>query len=56
MVIQNILYLSLNPDIVFITRKSQADGGFLGVPHFATSVYKSFKHFGLSFAYDSPKI
>ena len=55
-VIQNILYLSLNLDIVFITCKSQADGVFLEVPHFATSIYKSSKHFGLSFAYDAPKV
>ena len=41
---------------VYNTRKSQADGVFLGVPHFAPSVYKSSKHFGLSFAYDVPKI
>ena len=38
------------------TRKSQADGVFLEVPLFATSIYKSFKHFGLSFAFDAPKI
>ena len=42
---------------VYNTRKSQADGVFLEVPHFATSIYKSSKHFGLSFfAYDAPKI
>ena len=41
---------------VYNTRKSQADGVFLEVPHFAPSVYKSSKHFGLSFAYDAPKI
>ena len=29
---------------------------FLEVPYFATSVYKSSKHVGLSFAYDAPKI
>ena len=29
---------------------------FLEVPRFAPSVYKSTKHFGLSFAYDAPKI
>ena len=38
------------------TRKSQADGVFLEVPHFATSIHKSSKHFGLSFTYDAPKI
>ena len=27
----------------------------LEVPHFATSVYKSTKHFDFSFAYDAPK-
>ena len=41
---------------VYNTCKSQADGVFLEVPHFAPSVYKSYKHFGLSFAYDAPKI
>ena len=41
---------------VYKTRKSQADGVFLEVPHFATSIYKSSNHLGLSFAYDAPKI
>ena len=41
---------------IYNTHKSQADGVFLEVPHFATSIYKSSKHFGLSFAYDAPKI
>ena len=41
---------------VYNTHKSQVDGVFLVVPHFATSIYKSSKHFGLSFAYDAPKI
>ena len=36
---------------VYNTRKSQADGVFLEVPHFAPLAYKSSKHFGLSFAY-----
>ena len=35
---------------VYNTRRSQAEA------HFATSLYKSSKHFGLSFAYDAPKI
>ena len=39
-VTQNILNLSLNLGIVFITCKSQADGVFFEVPHFATSVNK----------------
>ena len=57
MVIQDILYLSLNLDIVSITPvKGRADGVFLEVPHSATSVYKYSKHFGLGFAYDAPKI
>ena len=37
------------------TRQSQSDGMFLEVPHFA-SVFKSPKHFGLSFTYDAPMI
>ena len=37
------------------TRHSQSDGMFLEVPHFA-SVFKSRKHFGLSFTYDAPMI
>ena len=37
------------------TRRSQSDGMFLEVPHFA-SVFKSRKHFGLSFAFDAPMI
>ena len=35
----------------YSTRLSQSDGVFLEVPHFA-SVFKSRKHFGLSFVYD----
>ena len=41
---------------VYNTHKSQTDGVFLEVPHFAPSVHKSYKHFGLSLAYDAPKI
>ena len=41
---------------VYNTRKNQADGVFLEVSLFATSIYKSSKHFGLSFAYDTPRI
>ena len=37
------------------TRQSQSDGIFLEVPHFG-SIFKSRKHFGLSFAYDAPMI
>ena len=41
---------------VYNTRKSQTDGVFFEVPIFATSKYKSSKHFGLSSVYDVPKI
>ena len=37
------------------THRSQSDGIFLEVPHFG-SIFKSRKHFGLSFAYDAPMI
>ena len=56
MVIQYILYLFLNADKVSITHKSQADGVFLEVSHFATLIYRSSKHFGFCFAHDAPKI
>ena len=56
-VIQNIFAPFLKPrQSVYNTRKSQADGVFLEIPHFVTSIKKSSKHFGLSFAYDIPKI
>ena len=57
-VIQNILHLFLNPDKVCIThaKAKLIYIVFLEVPHFATSIYKSSKHFGLSFAYEAPKI
>ena len=37
------------------TRRSQSQGVLLEAPHFA-SIFKSKKHFGLSFAYDAPMI
>ena len=40
---------------VYRTRRSPSDGVLLEVPHCA-SIYKSKKHFGLSFAYDAPRI
>ena len=40
----------------FNTCKSQAGGVLLEVPQIATSVYKSAKQFGLSFACDALKI
>ena len=57
-VIQNILHLFLNPDKVSIAhaKAKLVYRVFLEVPHFATSIYKSSKHFGLSFAYEAPKI
>ena len=41
----NILYVSLNLDVVSITCSSQTDGVFPEVPHFTPSVYKSTNHF-----------
>ena len=41
---------------IYYTRKSHSDGVFFEVSHFAPSIYKSSEHFGLSFAYDTPKI
>ena len=38
------------------TRLSQSDGIVLNVPQYQPSIYKSTKQFGLSFAYDAPKI
>ena len=38
------------------TRLSQTDGIILHVPQYQPSIYKSTKQFGLSFAYDAPKI
>ena len=38
-----------------MTRKSQADDVLFEVLHFATSIYKCSKHFGLS-SYEAPKI
>ena len=40
---------------VYRTCRSQSDDVLLEVPHFV-SIYKSKKHFGLSFAYDAPRI
>ena len=44
------------PIILIVSTTHQTDGVFHEVPHFASSVYKSSKHVGLSFAYDAPKI
>ena len=38
------------------TRLSQSHGIILHVPQYQPSIYKSTKQFGLSFAYDAPKI
>ena len=53
MAIQNTLNLSLKPrHSVYKTHRSQSDGMLLDVEH----TFKSKKHFGLSFAYDGPRI
>ena len=50
------LYLSLHLDkSVYNTHKGHDGGVLIEVPHFATSVYKSSKHFGLSYAYNAQK-
>ena len=55
-VIQTSLNLFLKPrQSVYRKCRSQSDGVLLEVPHFA-STYKSKKHFGLSFAYDAPRV
>ena len=41
---------------MYNTCRSQAHGTLLEVPHFALSVCKSTKPFGLSFAFNAPKI
>ena len=40
---------------VYRTRQSQSDGLLLEVPYYV-SIFKSKKHFGLSFVYDDPSI
>ena len=40
---------------VYRMRRSQSDGVLLEVPYFA-STYKSKNYFGLSFAYEAPRI
>ena len=52
----NILRHIICINTFYNTCKNQADGVFRQVPHFATSVYKSTKHFGLGFACDAPTI
>ena len=39
----------------YSTRRSHPDHQYLTVPPFHSSVFKSTKHFGLSFAFDAPK-
>ena len=41
---------------VYNIHRNHAHSVLLEVPHFASSVYKSTMHFGLSFAYYAPKI
>ena len=40
----------------YSTRCSHPEHEYLPVPPFHSSLYKSSKHFGLSFAFDAPKI
>ena len=40
----------------YITMHSHPDRQYLTVPPFHSSVFKSAKHFGHSFAFDAPKI
>ena len=40
----------------YSTRRSQPDRQYLTVPPFHSSVFKSVKRFGHSFAFDAPKI
>ena len=49
------LFLSLS-SCPFSTRRSHPDHQYLTVPPFHSSVFKSVKHFGHSFAFDAPKI
>ena len=56
-VILSILRLFINQDTVYtIFVEIKPMVCLLKVPYFASSVHKSTKHFGLSFAYDAPKI
>ena len=48
-------FLSLN-SCAYSTRYSHPDCQYLTVPPFRSSVFKSFKHFDHSFAFDTPKI
>ena len=51
----NTLNLLIPRHSAYNTRRSQSDGMILEVAHFP-SVFKSRKHFGLSFGYDKPMI
>ena len=51
------LYAKIKPKICpYSTRHSHSDRQYLTVPPFHSSVFKSAKHFGHSFAFDAPKI
>ena len=52
---KNFIDSQLTPEQYFSLKYSIYRGALLEVPHFA-SIYKSKKHFGLSFAYDAPMI
>ena len=49
------MFLSLS-SCPYSTRHSHPDRQYLTVPPFHSSVFKSVKHFGRSFAFDAPKI
>ena len=49
------LFLSLS-SCPFSSRHSDPDRQYLTVPPFPSSIFKSVKHFGHSFAFDAPKI
>ena len=54
---RDLVHVMHSLDIMFISQvKAKLDGVFLKVPHFATSVYKSTKHFGINFAHDALNI
>ena len=50
-----LLHISLY-SCSYTTRLSQSDGNFLVIPKFQSSVHKSAKQFGYSFAFDAPTV
>ena len=41
---------------IYNTRRSQSVANFLNVPKFQTTIHKSTKQFGFSFAFDAPTV